>query len=42
MGKFLILFRVGFKMNNWKLYFGVLMEMVRVIRVEKGRVCLLI
>lgn len=29
-------------MNNWKLYLGVLMEMVRVIRVEKGRVCLLI
>lgn len=41
MGKFLILFRVGSKMNNWKLYPGALMEMARVTRVEKGRACLL-
>lgn len=41
IAKFLILFRVGSKMNNWKLYPGALMEMARVTRVEKGRACLL-
>lgn len=39
--KFMILFRVGSKMNNWKLYPGALMEIARVTRVEKGRACLL-